>query len=127
MSEIGVSEASALTGKSTATLYRWMETGKISFTQSEDGKRKIDVAELVRIIPSLTLEKTNIDENGNENKILELQARLTALQKELDESHERENQYKKWLNDQMEINKQLSQIALPEGSQKRPWWRRLFG
>ena len=127
MSEIGVSEASALTGKRTATLYRWMETGKISFTQSEDGKRKIDVAELVRIIPSLTLEKTNIDENGNENKIFELQARLTALQKELDESHERENQYKKWLNDQMEINKQLSQIALPEGSQKRPWWRRLFG
>ena len=127
MSEIGVSEASALTGKSTATLYRWMDAGKISFTQSEDGKRKIDTAELVRVMPNLTLEKTHTDENGSENKILELQTRLAALQKELDESHERENQYKKWLNDQMEINKQLSQIALPEGSQKRPWWRRLFG
>ena len=127
MAEIGVKEASALTGKSQATLYRWMDGGKISFLMGDDGKRKIDTAELARVIPSLNVHETNNDEISNEARIVELQTRLAALQRELDESHERENQYKKWLSDQMEINKQLSSRSLSEGKQKKSWWARLFG
>ena len=49
MAEIGLAEASRLTGKNRSTLHRAMKTGRLSYTVNDAGERRIDVAELQRV------------------------------------------------------------------------------
>lgn len=49
MAQLRLSEAAALCGKDPATLHRAMKKGRLSFTRSENGERKIDAAELERV------------------------------------------------------------------------------
>lgn len=49
MSELSLSQAAKLTGKSKSTINRAIKTGKISATRHDDGSYSIDPAELSRV------------------------------------------------------------------------------
>ena len=49
MAKVGVQRAVELTGKSKSTIQRAMNSGKLSFSTSEAGRRLIDVSELERV------------------------------------------------------------------------------
>lgn len=48
---IGIKEAVRLTGRNKGTIHKAMTTGKLPFTLSADGIRRIDPAELERVFP----------------------------------------------------------------------------
>ena len=133
MAEVGIMEAVELTGKSSATIYRWVDAGKLACIVGEDGKRKFDTAELSRVFPFVDGGSTATSgEESDKAKIVELQTLVASLQQEVDASHEREKRLQKWLDDQIEVVKQLSARSLPEGAptpalEKKSFWARLFG
>ena len=49
MAKVGVQRAVELTGKSKSTIQRAMNSGKLSFSNSDAGRRLIDVSELERV------------------------------------------------------------------------------
>lgn len=49
MASVGLSEAAKLTDRNQTTIHRAMKTGRLSFTVSETGERRIDTAELDRV------------------------------------------------------------------------------
>ena len=53
MQPVSITEATRLTGKSRATLYRMISKGALSATQSDSGEKIIDVAELMRVFGEL--------------------------------------------------------------------------
>ncbi|MBS7815695.1 hypothetical protein [Wohlfahrtiimonas chitiniclastica] len=79
MSKVSVSEAAKLTGKSTKTIYRHIDTGKLSSSQSDNNSKSIDIIELQRVYGSLNLKNENVidsqmskNENQNDNQTRQL-------------------------------------------------------
>lgn len=86
MSELSLSQAAKLTGKSKSTINRAIKTGKISATRHDDGSYSIDPAELSR---AFNLEPPNSSERPDadppETLLLE---RIEALQEMLNRERE---------------------------------------
>jgi len=93
MAKVSVSEAAKLTGKSVKTIYRHIDTGKLSSSQNDNGSKSIDVSELQRVYGNLKLKNENDmnsqmsdTENQNDNQIRQLlQQENEMLKKLLDE------------------------------------------
>ncbi len=49
MAKVGVQRAVELTGKSKSTIQRALNSGKLSFTKNDAGRRLVDVSELERV------------------------------------------------------------------------------
>ena len=62
MQPVSITEAVSLTGKSRATIYRSINKGKLSATQTGSGEKVIDPAELIRVFGEL-----QGPDNGNES------------------------------------------------------------
>lgn len=93
MAKVSVAEAAKLTGKSVKTIYRHIDTGKLSSSHDDNGSKSIDISELQRVYGNLNIKVENdIDsrvseiENKNDNQMRQLlQQENEMLKKLLDE------------------------------------------
>ena len=133
MSIITINEAANLVGKSIKTIYRHIESGKLSCVIDDNGRKVIDIAELVRVYGlDLSLiendNKVSMSDNGNgvENNIIHLEKEIELLKMLLVEKD-------KLLNEKDQRNADLKQaLMLLEDKTKieqpkQSWIGRLFG
>lgn len=123
MAKISVAEAAKLTGKSVKTIYRHIDTGKLSSSQNDNGSKSIDISELQRVYGNLSMAIENVTnsqlsevENQNDNQMRQLlQQENEMLKKLLDE---KENH----------IASLKQAMLLLEHKEERPinWLSRLF-
>ena len=60
MSIVTINEAANLVGKSIKTIYRHIESGKLSCVIDDNGRKMVDISELVRVYGlDLTLAENN--------------------------------------------------------------------
>lgn len=93
MAKVSVSEAAKLTGKSVKTIYRHIDTGKLSSSQNDNGSKSIDTSELQRVYGHLKFKSENVFdsrmsevENQSDNQMRQLlQQENDMLKKLLDE------------------------------------------
>ena len=93
MAKVSVAEAAKLTGKSAKTIYRHIETGKLSSSQNDNGSKSIDTSELQRVYGDIKINNGNVivsqmSETENQNDIQMrqlLQQENEMLKKLLDE------------------------------------------
>lgn len=93
MAKVSVAEAANLTGKSAKTIYRHIETGKLSSSQNDNGSKSIDISELQRVYGDIKINNENVivsqmSETENQNDIQMrqlLQQENEMLKKLLDE------------------------------------------
>ena len=65
MALVTISEASSLTGKGIKTIYRHIDTGKLSSTLDENNKKQVDTAELVRVYGEIKIDDELLTKNDN--------------------------------------------------------------
>ena len=133
MSIVTINEAANLVGKSIKTIYRHIESGKLSCVIDDNGRKVVDIAELVRVYGlDLSLiendNKVSMSDNGNgvENNIIHLEKEIELLKMLLVEKD-------KLLNEKDQRNADLKQaLMLLEDKTKieqpkQSWIGRLFG
>lgn len=80
MSELSLSQAAKLTGKSKSTINRAIKTGKISATRHDDGSYSIDPAELSRVFNMEPFEGSKVRVvEPDEPRLLERIGALEAM------------------------------------------------
>lgn len=95
MTKVSVAEAAKLTGKSVKTIYRHIDTGKLSSSQDENGSKSIDISELQRAYGNLNIKI----ENGIDSRMSELE---NQNDKQLRQLLQQENEMLKKLLDEKE-------------------------
>lgn len=73
---VTIAEAVTLTGRARRSLYRDMDAGRVSYHVGDDGRRRLDVSELIRAygaLPGMEVEKPAAESEG-----ATLSARLLA-------------------------------------------------
>ena len=133
MSIVTINEAANLVGKSIKTIYRHIESGRLSCVIDDNGRKVVDMAELVRVYGlDLSLiendNKVSMSDNGNgvENNIIHLEKEIELLKMLLVEKD-------KLLNEKDQRNADLKQaLMLLEDKTKieqpkQSWIGRLFG
>ena len=133
MSIVTINEAANLVGKSIKTIYRHIESGKLSCVIDDNGRKVVDMAELVRVYGlDLSLiendNKVSMSDNGNgvENNIIHLEKEIELLKMLLVEKD-------KLLNEKDQRNADLKQalMLLVDKTKieqpKQSWIGRLFG
>lgn len=123
MAQVGVSEASRLADTSRTQLYRLMKGGKLSYSLDEQGERRIDTEELLRVFgqlkqpgtqqeaptPATALQPGTLNVTpGDSDLVAILKAQLV---------HEQEQNRRL-----LELLAQAQQLALPAGREKS-WWQ----
>lgn len=123
MSKVSISEAARLAKISRTHFYRrYIQEGLVSVSIDDNGKRYIDVSELLRVFKSLQMDVTYVSD-GNTNllqkdsyvetllmeKIKGLEALLKAREEELDGYRERE--------------KSIYRLLEHKPSKKKRWWQ----
>ena len=127
MSVVTINEASNLIGKSIKTIYRHIENGKLSCVIDENGRKVIDISELIRAYGKLIeqpesdkLFSMSLDEKINiqllEQEITHLKAILSEKEKLLIEKDLRNEDLKQALL--MLEHKNTLNIT-----KKRKWWQ----
>ena len=133
MSIVTINEASNLIGKSIKTIYRHIENGKLSCVIDDNGRKVIDISELVRVYGlDLTLIKNvkevAVSELGNETE-----SSIILLEKEIELLKMLLNEKDKLLNEKDQRNADLKQaLMLLEDKNKvdqprQSWLGRVFG
>ena len=133
MSIVTINEASNLVGKSIKTIYRHIDSGKLSCVIDDNGRKMVDISELVRIYGlDLTLAKkdngVSMSERGNEveNDIALLEKEIELLKMLLSEKD-------KLLNEKDQRNADLKQALMliedknKVGQPRKSWFGRVFG
>ena len=129
MADISVADAARMTGKPRKSLYRLMDSGKLSFTKDATGKRVIDESELCRVFPEMCQSVSRV--NPVSESVEGYKNTVSALTTQLEAALERE----KWLRNRLdEVERERAELAhrlLPPGEDakapRKSWWRRLFG
>ena len=133
MAELSIAEAARRVSKSRKTLYRLMDSGKLSFSIDANSKRVIDESELCRVFSDVcqSVSCDTVSESVSDS-VKEYKSVVSALAAQLDAALERE----RWLRTRLEeVEREraaLAQRLLPPADEdKKPphksWWRRLFG
>ena len=133
MSIVTINEASNLVGKSIKTIYRHIDNGKLSCVIDDNGRKMVDISELVRVYGlDLTLAKNNngvsMSERGNE-----VESDIVLLEKEIELLKMLLNEKDKLLNEKDQRNADLKQaLMLLEDKNKveqprQSWFGRVFG
>jgi hypothetical protein len=127
MTFVTINDAAPLTGKSVKTIYRHIENGKLSCVIDENGRKVIDISELIRAYGKLIeqpesdkLFSMSLDEKINiqllEQEITHLKAILSEKEKLLIEKDLRNEDLKQALL--MLEHKNTLNIT-----KKRKWWQ----
>ncbi len=69
MAKVSISEAARLAGKSRTILHRLIKTGELSVSTGDRNAKMIDVSELLRVFPDLSI---NAGEHRNEQVVLQV-------------------------------------------------------
>ena len=134
MGELSITDAARMVGKPRKSLYRLMDSGKLSFSKDATGKRVIDESELCRVFPDECQSVTSV--NPVSESVEGYKNTVSALTTQLEAALERE----KWLRNRLdEVERERAELAhrlLPPGKDanapqadapRNSWWRRLFG
>ena len=129
MGELSITDAARMVGKPRKSLYRLMDSGKLSFSKDATGKRVIDESELCRVFPNECQSVTSA--NPVSESVEGYKNTVSALTTQLEAALERE----KWLRNRLdEVERERAELAhrlLPPGEDakapRKSWWRRLFG
>lgn len=127
MAKVSVAEAAKLTGKSVKTIYRHIDTGKLSSSQDDNGSKSIDISELQRAYGNLNFKIENDIysrmselENQNDNQLRQLlQQENEMLKKLLDEKENHISSLKQAML-MLEHKEEISERT-------KSWFSRLFG
>lgn len=136
MAKITILEASKIAGIARSNLYKnYINTGKISVSVGNDGKKYIDTSELLRVFGTLKTEikddnqghekytsghyKDSHEDSGFKELLKEKDARIKLLENWLEEAREREL----WLQDQLAINTKFIAHKQNEDAPKKRWWQ----
>ena len=133
MSIVTINEASNLVGKSTKTIYRHIDSGKLSCVIDDNGRKMVDISELVRIYGlDLTLAKkdngVSMSERGNE-----VESDIVLLEKEIELLKMLLSEKDKLLNEKDQRNADLKQALMliedknKVGQPRKSWFGRVFG
>lgn len=69
MALITISEAARLTGKNRTTIYKYINSGKLSVVASVDGIKKLDTSEILRVFPDCKIvEKQQHSDNVSQQQ-----------------------------------------------------------
>jgi len=125
MAKVSVAEAAKLIGKSVKTIYRHIETGKLSSYQNDNGSKSIDTSELQRVYGDIKISNENVrasqmseTENQNDTQIRQLlQQENEMLKQLLDEKEKHISSLKQ------------AMLLLEHKKEERPisWFARIFG
>lgn len=123
VARVGVSEASRLADTSRTQLYRLMKSGKLSYSLDEQGERRIDSEELLRVFGQLKQPVTQQEtptpatplQPGTPNVTARDSDLVAVLKAQL--AHEQEQNRRL-----LELLAQAQQLALPAGHEKS-WWQ----
>lgn len=125
MAKVSVAEAAKLTGKSVKTIYRHIDTGKLSSSQDDNGSKSIDISELQRVYDNVKVfneNVTNSQMSGSENQIDTQMRQLLQQENEM---------LKKLLDEKENHISSLKQamLLLEHKKEERPasWFARIFG
>ena len=126
-----ISEAIRLSKVSRATFYRnYLATGKISFKVGTDKKKYIELAELLRVCPDITMDKedTSAAVLSDNLRLSELNAKIERLELELRLTREQlmdaRDQIRKADDREVDLRNLLVQAKGFE-QKKIGWWGRL--
>lgn len=125
---VSISEAIKMAGVSRATFYRYMETGKISIQVDGRGKKSVETSEIIRVFgeASKRPEKVSGDNLKQsvqiENVLVKqenqhLKEVLNRLEKELEQSKEREKRAEERLD---AVLLRLSSTEQKEAPREKP-------
>lgn len=133
---VTISEAAKLAGISRQHMYRgYITPGKISIVKEND-KSYVDVSELLRVFPNVTIatddgDKTlHTETQKNDNVTGDNSELVTFLKQQLSEAKEREDWLKSQINELRQTTVLLledktlktSEIKLPVKPQKKRWF-----
>lgn len=143
---VSIAEGIRLSGKSKMTVYRMINEGKLSTTVDNTGKKRIQVAELIRVFGELhkpDASNGNSDENSKNDTTTERPKEsnndtsliVTVLQEQLERERE-QSQRERERADRLEqeltkandyIRALLPAATSPEPEKPKSIWQRLFG
>lgn len=143
---VSIAEGIRLSGKSKMTVYRMINEGKLSTTVDNAGKKRIQVAELIRVFGELHKPDTsngNSDESSKNDTVTERPKEsnndtsliVTVLQEQLERERE-QSQRERERADRLEqeltkandyIRALLPAATSPEPEKPKSIWQRLFG
>lgn len=126
-----IKQAQGLTGKARSTLYRDMNTGRLSYRTESDNKRSIETTELIRVYGELrqdaTLSRDSHGQGDETHKVMsELVLEMRALREEV-------AGLKAELQEVRRIEHKPEQKPEPETTETQPlvpdtrsWWRKFW-
>lgn len=143
-----VIQAAKITGKSRQTIYRHIESKPISVTQDDDGNQLIDASELIRVYgdslnfdalnekaeenetvtkqPNVTpVEQIVIPSNDTQIELVELNAKVEALQSQL-QAKEDENDFIKKLLEEEKAERKAANNLLEDHRGRESKWDQQF-
>ena len=83
MTKLNISRASRATGKNRTTLYRHIESGKLSSEKDGTGNTVIDVSELQRVYGELNLDAINVTVANSTDRVAKQQSETPKNDNEL--------------------------------------------
>ena len=132
--KVSINKAAKLTGKSTSTIHKAVNDGRMSseVEVSKGGKKtvRIDTSELFRVFPieqQIDLEdyiQEDIKKAANEgveNKFLKQE--IESLKAQLEKSEQREKFLQEQLTEQTQTVKQLTDQRAVANEPPRRWWQ----
>lgn len=123
MAKVSVSEAAKLTGKSAKTIYRHIDTGKLSSSQNDNGSKSIDISELQRVYGNIKIS----NENVMDSQVSETESQFDIQMRQL---LQQENEMLKKLLDEKENHiaslKQAMLLLEHKEHKNISWFTRLF-
>jgi hypothetical protein len=125
-------EASRVTGRNRATIYRDIKNGRLSANRTEKGGWEIDPAELNRVYPH---PKRSVSGNGSDNASNNESstAETAAVSRENELLHETIRDLRQRLDaseaERRETQAKLTALLTDQrpAAPPSPWWRRLLG
>lgn len=135
MAQITISEAVGITGVSESTIRRDIKNGKVSSEKDNNGRRRIDTAELDRVYGISPPPDVHKADSDGQKSVALLENQVADLKAQLAQSHKRETAHieeRSKLLDLLSAEKAEKRALMPPADEKPPrtssnWLLRLVG
>ena len=145
MSKVSISEASRLTNKTRKTIYKYIQDGLLTVSMDTQGKKVIDISELIRVFGEIEMPKytevnnTEISNNTHQVTLESIQliaekdveiARLQSLLSGKDELLNAKNEQIKTLEKSLHLLEDLTNkipVPITQEPVQKGFWKRLLG
>lgn len=129
---LNLTEAARVAGKSRATIHKYVNSGKLSTTTANDGSRRIDTSELLRVFgdtsPTSAPEADDPARRAVLATIDALQSQVDILKHELSAAHDREERLLVMLEqNSIALTAKTGPITPPTEVKKPGFFSRFFG